>query len=150
MRTLARESDYQLLTSRLASVSPNDTARWGRMNVCQMLRHIDEAIRVPLGEIQVSEHTSLYWRTVMKWGAFWYPRTWPRNTDTRPELDLCARGIDGGDFEAARADALTKLTRLRNAQLDGVRHPFFGPLSRREWMRWGWLHSDHHLRQFGR
>jgi hypothetical protein len=29
-------------------------------------------------------------------------------------------------------------------------HPIFGILTREEWMRWGWLHADHHLRQFGR
>ncbi|MGE3404237.1 MAG: DUF1569 domain-containing protein [Vicinamibacterales bacterium] len=29
-------------------------------------------------------------------------------------------------------------------------HPFFGPLSEREWLHWAWRHTDHHLRQFGR
>ncbi len=29
-------------------------------------------------------------------------------------------------------------------------HPFFGAMSRQEWLRWGYLHADHHLRQFGR
>ena len=28
-------------------------------------------------------------------------------------------------------------------------HPFFGDMSEAEWMRWGYLHCDHHLRQFG-
>ena len=28
-------------------------------------------------------------------------------------------------------------------------HPHFGPLSEKEWMRLGYLHPDHHLRQFG-
>jgi hypothetical protein len=28
-------------------------------------------------------------------------------------------------------------------------HPIFGPLSYPQWMRWGYLHCDHHLRQFG-
>jgi len=28
-------------------------------------------------------------------------------------------------------------------------HPFFGEMSERDWMKWGWLHMDHHLRQFG-
>ncbi len=28
-------------------------------------------------------------------------------------------------------------------------HPVFGELSEWEWMRWGYLHADHHLRQFG-
>ena len=27
-------------------------------------------------------------------------------------------------------------------------HPFFGALTREEWMIWGYRHTDHHLRQF--
>jgi hypothetical protein len=28
-------------------------------------------------------------------------------------------------------------------------HPIFGQMTEKEWMRWGYLHMDHHLRQFG-
>jgi hypothetical protein len=28
-------------------------------------------------------------------------------------------------------------------------HPIFGALSQKGWLRWGYLHMDHHLRQFG-
>jgi hypothetical protein len=28
-------------------------------------------------------------------------------------------------------------------------HPYFGQMSEAEWLRWGYLHADHHLRQFG-
>ena len=28
-------------------------------------------------------------------------------------------------------------------------HPIFGRMSEAEWLRWGYLHTDHHLRQFG-
>jgi hypothetical protein len=29
-------------------------------------------------------------------------------------------------------------------------HPFFGSMQHADWMRWGYLHADHHLRQFNR
>jgi len=29
------------------------------------------------------------------------------------------------------------------------RHPLFDEMSERDWMRWGYLHADHHFRQFG-
>lgn len=35
------------------------------------------------------------------------------------------------------------------ANLDGQVHPIFGRLSRAAWLRWAYLHMDHHLRQFG-
>ena len=31
----------------------------------------------------------------------------------------------------------------------GDRHPILGPMTRAQWMRWAFLHTDHHLRQFG-
>jgi hypothetical protein len=27
-------------------------------------------------------------------------------------------------------------------------HPMFGSMHRADWLRWGYLHADHHLRQF--
>jgi hypothetical protein len=27
-------------------------------------------------------------------------------------------------------------------------HPMFGSMRRADWLRWGYLHADHHLRQF--
>lgn len=150
MRTLASQSDHNTLITRLASVSASDTRRWGRMNVYQMLRHLGDAIRVPLGEKQVSDGGRLIHRTLTKWGGLWVPIPWPKSFPSRPELDQCYLGIFEGDFEAARQNALTQLARLRTANVDGARHPYFGDMRQNEWMRWGWLHTDHHLRQFGR
>jgi hypothetical protein len=28
-------------------------------------------------------------------------------------------------------------------------HGFFGTMSTRDWQRWAWKHTEHHLRQFG-
>lgn len=150
MRTLANPADYELLARRFATVAPSDQPQWGKMNACQMLCHVADTIRTALGEKQVSESHNILWQTIIKWAALWFPRPWPHNVATRPELDQCALGITSGDFNAVRRDVLTLLDRYRRAQLNGVRHPFFGPLTQREWMRLGWLHNDHHLRQFGR
>lgn len=150
MRSLSRESDHQLLISRLRAVSPQDTAHWGRMNVYQMMHHVSDALRVTLGEIKVGESGTLFHRTLMKWGALWVPTHWPKNVPTRPEIDQCLLDKPTGDMSALKADALHQLARLCQASLNGVRHPFMGTLNQKEWMRWGWLHTDHHLRQFGR
>jgi hypothetical protein len=149
MHTLAREFDYGSLVVRLATISPHDAARWGRMNVYQMLCHVACAISVPLGETQATPLHSLRWRT-LKWPALWYPKPWPPNVPTHPEIDQCALGIIMGDFTAARLRAQRQLGRLHSAYVAGARHPLFGKLNQKEWMRWGWLHTDHHLRQFGR
>ena len=53
---------------------------------------------------------------------------------------------------ALRAGALLALLEVVVTDpqfFDGRCHPIFGRLSRTAWLRWGYLHIDHHLRQFG-
>jgi hypothetical protein len=46
---------------------------------------------------------------------------------------------------------LEGLTERLAAERDftGRAHPIFGAMAKEEWHRWGYLHLDHHLRQFG-
>jgi hypothetical protein len=37
----------------------------------------------------------------------------------------------------------------RSRSFDFRPHPMFKEMSEKDWMRWGYLHTDHHLRQFG-
>jgi len=65
-------------------------------------------------------------------------------------MDQGAGGTPPGDFERDR-DGLLLLTERFCAADPGLkwRHPIFGELTDSERMRWGYLHMDHHLRQFG-
>lgn len=120
------------------------------MNVYQMLRHVAGANSVPLGEAQVGDCSSLFRRTVMKWGGLYSPTPWPKGVPTLPEFDQCRLGVVDGDFEAARREVLDQTARLHTLMVEGIRHPLFGAMTAKQWHRWAWLHTDHHLRQFGR
>ena len=71
-------------------------------------------------------------------------------------MKTCARfkwphGTPPEDFKRD-VEALALMTeRVTYPQKDFQwrRHPLFDELSERDWMRWGYLHVDHHLRQFG-
>jgi hypothetical protein len=150
VKTLGTDSDYEEILERIDSLSPSDAARWGRMNVYKALCHVGDAMLVSLGEMTVSQASPLDpWR-LTKWFALWGPWKWPRNLPTRPEMDQCRLAVAMGDFEAARRRTAALLLRLRKTDVTGSRHPLFRALTRAEWMRWGWLHADHHLRQFRR
>lgn len=150
MRTLAASEDAESIKLRLESLGSGDTARWGSMNVHQMVRHLCDSMRVPLGEIRVSEaEVRPLQRVVLKWAALYVPLKWRSNFPTRPEIDQCRLNLPLGDFECDRQTAIRLTGRLCEAELEGKRHPYFGALTRVEWLRWGWLHADHHLRQFG-
>jgi hypothetical protein len=151
MKTLASSEDVRSVLLRLAALSPDDAARWGRMNAHQMVCHLCDSMRVPLGEITVSDaEMRPLNRIVMKWGALYFPVKWPKGVPTPPEIDQCRLNGSLNGFESVRQSAIALVPRLRDAELEGRRHPIFGPLTGAQWLRWGWLHADHHLRQFGR
>jgi hypothetical protein len=68
-----------------------------------------------------------------------------------PEMDQEIGGTPPDDFERDRRQLLTLIERF-TAPAKDIKfhpHPYFGDMSKAQWMRWGYLHCDHHLRQFG-
>src|SRR5205814_616336 len=78
-------------------------------------------------------------------------RAWPAGILTRPEIDQEVGGTRPVDFasDLARLEELLALVTTRTPRVDWQVHPVFGRMSEAAWLRWTWLHVDHHLRQFG-
>ena len=149
MKTL--RSERQNIALRLAELSQDDKARWGSMSVHQMVCHLNDAYKVGLGQKTASQATSVIKRTVMKWAALKVPIKWPRGVATRPEVEAGKGGTVPVDFRQDLASLLSTLNQFCQGLPDPcLRHPIFGRMTAEDWMRWGYLHADHHLRQFGR
>ena len=104
------------------------------------------------GEKPVSHATGPLQRTIVKWIALYAPMSWPTGKLlTRPEIDQELLGTRPVDFAAdvARVEALVELVTAQPRSFEWQSHPIFGRLSDAAWLRWGYLHMDHHLRQFG-
>lgn len=149
MRTLATPSDAAELRARLERVGPSSERRWGRMTPHEMVVHLADAFRVSLGEREAKPLRLRVPRWAARLVAFYVPMPWPRDFPA-------PRGIGqdrGGSTPEAWEVDLRRLEQLldRFVAADGAwpEHPTFGRLSSWEWRRWGWLHTDHHLRQFG-
>ena len=67
------------------------------------------------------------------------------------DFDPKKDGTPAGEFSADCRELLQLLDRFTRQPHDFAwqPHPIFGPMTDAEWMRWGYLHMDHHLRQFG-
>ena len=152
MKTLARPADKAEVLRRLKDVGPDSARCWGRMSAPQMVCHLGDAFRMALGQKAVSHVAGLLGRTVVKWIALYAPLPWPRGLLTRPEIDQQLAGCTKpGDFAAdvRQVEALVVLFTAPRADFEWPSHPIFGKMSKGDWMRWGYLHMDHHLRQFG-
>ena len=112
MKTLKNLTNRQTIALRLAELSPEDKARWGSMSVQQMVCHLDDSYKVPLGEKTASPATGFIQRTVLKWGALKVPIKWRRGYPTRPEIEQGKGGTAPADFRQDLASLLSTLSRF--------------------------------------
>jgi len=151
MKTLARPRDKAEILQRLRAVRPESVRRWGRMTAPQMMCHLSDSFRMAMGHKPVSHATGRLQRTIVKWIALYAPLPWPAGLLTRPEIDQERGGTKPADFAAdvAQLEALVALVTAPERRFDWQSHPVFGTMSGADWLRWGYVHMDHHLRQFG-
>ena len=151
MKTMARPADKAEIVRRLRTVRVDCTRRWGRMSPHQMVCHLSDAFRLVTHQKAASPATGIVQSTLIKWIALYVPFSWPQGVPTRPEMDQEIEGTKPGDFAADLADLESLLERITTVQkgYDWPEHPIFGRMSDSAWMRWAYLHVDHHLRQFG-
>jgi len=84
MRTLQNTRDRNELLERMLRVGPNSEPRWGKMSAHQMICHLNDSLRAPLGEKYISPSTSLFKRAILKHLALWAPIRWPHASRHRP------------------------------------------------------------------
>ncbi|MGH7631967.1 MAG: DUF1569 domain-containing protein [Gemmatimonadales bacterium] len=151
MKTLARADVVTELVTRLERVGPEAPRRWGTLTAGEMLCHLSDCSRSVLSGGARSGSAAPRARPVFKWLALYSPLRWPKGVRTRPEVDPHARGSRPGGFERDRAAAIEGLRALAAAPREAFSpaHSMFGLMSADDWRRWGYLHTDHHLRQFG-
>ena len=115
-----------------------------------MVCHLADGCRMALGEKAVRPATPPF-PVLVKWIALYTPFRWRAGIPTTPEIDQARNGSRPHDF-AADVAQVERLVRAMVARPRGHAwpgHPYFGRMSRRAWLRWGYVHTDHHLRQFG-
>jgi hypothetical protein len=151
MKTLANAQDKEEIERRLRTIRPNSQRRWGKMTVAEMICHSSDAFRVCMGEKSAKDVSSLFTRTLMKWAALSVPTKWPHGVKTVPECDPRREGSAPSDFGHDMRDLRELLGQFAREPrgFEFQPHPMFGQMTYDEWMRWGYLHMDHHLRQFG-
>ena len=151
MRTLARERDTAEVFRRLRALRHDSERRWGRMSAHQMVCHLSDGYRLLTGDRTTELAATPLPRLIMRWIALYAPARWPADIPTTPDLDQDAGGTRPADFDAdvAELERLLREVADRRGRLTRHLHPIFGRMSESAWLRWAYLHADHHLRQFG-
>jgi hypothetical protein len=137
------------IRQRAENLTPVTPARWGTMHPAQMLCHLLDALRIPLGESQTPSKWTPFRFFALRW-LFVHLLPWPKG-----KLPTMAafQQTKPSEWEADRRSWDAALTRFashgRVANAEWRPHPAFGVLPSWEWGRLLYRHIDHHFRQFG-
>lgn len=151
MKSLANPTCKAEILTRIGHVRQDTPRRWGKMNAPQMVCHLSDAFLTVMGDRRANIIPEYRARKIVKWLALNMPMKWPQGVPTVPEIDAFISGTAPAEFAAdvltlvGLVERFTKVPRDFSYQP----HPIFLEMTERQWMRWGYLHTDHHLRQFG-
>lgn len=138
------------LVERLDRLRPDSPRQWGRMSPHQAVCHLADSFRSMMSDTPITSVATPLSCTVIKWIALQAPMKWPQGVPTRPEVDQLIGGTRPVEFACDRAELKSAIEQFASKRGDTFQpHPMFGRMTTDEWQRWGWLHTDHHLRQFG-
>lgn len=136
---------------RIGALTAGSARQWGTMTVDQMVCHLADSFEIGLGTRPVPDVSNWFTRTGLRWFALHVPLRWPKGAQTLPEVDPTRKGTT----PTALASDVQRLEDVLSTFMDVASrgqcgpHPLFGTISPTDWLRWGFLHTDHHLRQFG-
>jgi Protein of unknown function (DUF1569) len=152
MKSLSDPVCKQEIRARLEKIGPDTPSLWGKMTAAQMICHLNDSFLGVMGDkpLEVPGGFSVW--PVLKYVALYAPAKWPQGVPTRPEMDqLGGGGTPPAQFESDMRRLIGTMEKFsrRPRGFEFRPHPMFRKMSEAQWMRWGYLHMDHHLRQFG-
>jgi len=148
MKNLFQKEIIEEVLTRIEHLTPDTPARWGVMNVAQMLAHCTESIDMATGTNKPTR--MLLGRIFGKLFRPVYSNAIPfmKNLPTAKSLRI----RDKRDFNNEKEKLITKLKQFSKggeAVCTSFPHPLLGRLTPNEWSVGTYKHLDHHLRQFG-
>lgn len=137
------------IIARIEKLTPTSQAKWGKMNVSQMLKHVDLALKTATGEVTIKPPF------IFKIIGPLIRRKVLSKEPYKPGLPTAKEFLThstSAEFEQEKNKILATLHKFIAAGEAGVvgkKHPAFGKMTPYEWGYSQWKHFNHHLSQFG-
>jgi hypothetical protein len=150
-KSLDELQGLESVLTRLRALTPDSTRRWGRMNPHEAMCHLSDSFRAMMNLMPISSKSNWFTSSFVRWIALHSMIPWPHGVKTMPEVDQELGGTKPAEFDRDKRELealIEQFSKCTSADLHP--HPIFGRLTTDESQRWGYLHVDHHLRQFGK
>ena len=148
MKNLLENDAYEEITTRVHKLSPESSAQWGKMNVAQMMAHVQQTFKVPLSDKPMPRMMigrMIGWVIKPK---LYNETPWKPNLPTAPDFII----KEERDFCTEKLGLLNLVDDFHNAGPENIGrypHPMFGKFTKEQWGKAMYKHVDHHLQQFG-
>lgn len=149
MKNIFNQADATGLVARIELLDESTKARWGKMDVAQMLAHSCVSFEITYDDI----HPQPAYLMKLMLKLFVKPfvvgeKPYKKNSRTGPQFLV----TEPKDFEIEKKrliDYINKTFDLGTSHFEGKEYQNFGKLSANEWSNMFYKHLDHHLQQFG-
>ena len=131
---------------RINKLTSQTKGQWGKMNVSQMLAHVQMPIRIAFGTHQPKGSFLLRLIGPLFKSKLWDEKPYKQSLPTDPTFIMTGTEKD---FEKEKAVLIDLINNFNEANIQGEQHPVFGKINKPNWSKATWKHLDHHLRQFG-
>jgi hypothetical protein len=137
----------EAMLARLDRLTPDAKARWGRFTCTDMVAHLNESMRMALGDITpAAKKIPIRFFPLKQLIIYVVP--FPKGAPTAPELIArSGRAVWAEEVNTFR-ELMARLA-IRSGQTKWPSHPAFGSMNRRSWGVLGHKHLSHHFTQFG-
>lgn len=148
-KSLHNRKDFEEILERISGLDKNSPGKWGKMDVCQMMRHCCCVLKIPQGKIVLPAINRLF-RLIgiaTKKEMQLFNNGIPRNMPTFQKLIINFEC----DFDEEKQNLLKTLDdyliHYKNGSLPD-HHVLFGKMKEKDWGFLEYKHLDHHLKQF--
>lgn len=148
MGNLYHKEDFAAIVERLQRLTPDAKRQWGKMDISQMLVHLNVSLEPAMGlKFPKRKFVGRLLSPILK-KLYLGKKPMPKNSPTNDSYIVTGEH----DFATVKKDAIALLITFHEngrAKCTTHPHPYLGQLSPDEWGILKWKHYDHHLRQFG-
>ena len=136
----------QEITERVNKLTLQSQRQWGKMDVAQMLAHVQVPMGVALGTHTVKGNWLMKLILPLFKKNLYDEKPWKPGLPTDKTFIMTGQSKD---FENEKNQLLDKINRFTETNMISEQHPVFGKLTKEQWSKATWKHIDHHLKQFG-
>ncbi|HLV15414.1 MAG TPA: DUF1569 domain-containing protein [Xanthomarina sp.] len=149
MNSLFNTESQEYILTRINNLNEKSQAKWGKMNVNQMLAHCQKPLEVANGNLQLNTKISFPKKLMFKLfkPLMYNDKPWQKNLGTVREFRIA----DTKEFTIEKSKLIDALNEFSKKQdnTNWPLHPLFGKFNTDQWGKMQYKHLDHHLTQFG-